>query len=115
MAPGLANLLNLESTLTDVLCIVGAATVIDLILAGGVELGNPLAAVGMSLGLGVGIGLGFSLLFAPFSIFISSDRRRYPVALSLYIIAFVATEQLGGVERSGCLCSRSSWLCCARA
>ncbi len=94
--PGIANLLNLESTLTDVLCIVGAATVIDLILAGGVDPGNPLAAVGRSIGLGVGVGLAFSVLFSPISVLIASDRRRYPVTISLYIIAFVVIEQVGG-------------------
>ena len=96
VAPGLANLLNLESTLTDVLCIVGAATMIDLMLAGDVEPGNPLVAVGRSLGIGMGIGLVFSVLFCSISVFIASDRRRYPVTLSLYIIAFVVIEQVGG-------------------
>jgi potassium/hydrogen antiporter len=94
--PAVANLLNLESTLTDVLCIVGASTVIEIILAGQFELSDPLVSVGRSIGLGIGLGLLFSLVFSPASAFIASDRRRYPVTLSAYLIAYVVIDQLGG-------------------
>jgi Na+:H+ antiporter len=100
--PGVANLVNLESSFTDAFCIVGATALINLMVGTG-QGTSPGMALARSFGIGVAIGGGcgflWLMLLKPFS---KSDHA-YPITLSALFLLYVGIERAGGSAALGIL------------
>ena len=97
LAPRIANLVNLESALTDVLSVVTTGAVIQILshrVSGGA--GTAAFTLLKSFGIGVGLGLVAGLL----SILVLRKLRRsayaYPLTLGALLFLYVLVDELGG-------------------
>lgn len=90
-----ANLVGLESALTDAFCVVGTAALVD-ILAGRATDANPGLSLARSFGIGLGMGLvaGFSWLLLLRRLRDSSHA--YPLTLAALMLLYVAADRAGG-------------------
>jgi cell volume regulation protein A len=99
-----STILSLESTMTDILCIVFSLIVIQLILTGASSLN--LASIGQSIASRFSIGAVFGLIFGMIWLSvlkkIANASYAYMLTLGVLLFAYAFTELLGG---SGALCS----------
>lgn len=80
-----ARLLEVESFITDALCVVVAMTIIDLILRGSFGVGAPFQALAMDVGIGIAVGLaGAAMLYI-----VSDPLRGKPYAYTVYLAGFL--------------------------
>jgi len=97
-----ATVLSLESTITDIFCIVFSLVVIKVILEGTVDL----AAIGQSIAgrfsIGIVLGLIFGLIWLIVLRKVATTSYAYMLTLAVVLLAYAFTEFLGG---SGALCS----------
>jgi cell volume regulation protein A len=100
--PRLANLVSLESALTDAFCVVGTAAIIDLMLKGAVG-GSPLASLARSFGIGLAIGGVAGLIWLLFLRFLHSKEHAYPITLSALLVLYVVINEAGGSAALGIL------------
>jgi cell volume regulation protein A len=97
VGPRVSALVSLESALTDVLCIVGASTIVGLMaLSAPGAAPDPVASVARSFGVGVlggllGGGLGLVALR-----FLRGSEFAYPMLLSGLLALYVAVDATGG-------------------
>jgi potassium/hydrogen antiporter len=97
VGPRVSGLVSLESALTDVLCIVGASTIVELMAIGGAGAApDPVGAVVRTFGLGivgglVGGGLGLVALR-----WLRGSEYAYPLLLGGLLILYVAVDAGGG-------------------
>jgi len=96
LAPRLANLVNLESALTDVLCVVGTVACIEIALSGSTDPKVVLATVGRSFGIGLGIGTMVGLVSLLFLRTLKRSEYAYPALLSVLLLLYVFVSELGG-------------------
>ncbi len=96
LSPPLANLLSLESSLTDVLCVVVATAGIEVALTGAADPSSVGLALGKSLGLGVGVGAVLGLASVPAFRLLRTSGYGYPVMLGALMLLYAGTEALGG-------------------
>jgi potassium/hydrogen antiporter len=105
----LSTLLNLESALTDALCVVGASALIELMVRSSTA--SALNPTGMSAGLSLlrslGIGLAIGGIVGLVGLFflraLRSNEHAYPVTLSALLILYVVIEKAGGSPALGIL------------
>lgn len=101
--PGkLANLVNLESALTDAFCVVGTSAIID-IMVGGEQGMNPAAALFRSFGIALALGAVAGLVWLIFLRFLHSNEHAYPVTLAALLILYVVIDNAGGSAALGIL------------
>lgn len=100
--PALANLLGLESAFTDVLCVVGASTMMDLMLHGA-GAGSPLAALGRTFGIGLAIGAGAGVVWFLLLGRLRDSEHAYPITLAGLLVLYVVIERAGGSAALGIL------------
>ncbi|HEY2744694.1 MAG TPA: cation:proton antiporter, partial [Polyangia bacterium] len=81
LAPGLANLINLESALTDALCVVGTSAFMEVILHGGGSAAAPLLALLRSFGIALGIGAVVGVVGLLLLRFVRGENA-YPITLA---------------------------------
>ncbi len=98
----LANLVNLESALTDAFCVVGTSAIID-IMVGGAGGSNPGVTLLRSFGIGLAIGAIAGLIWILFLRFLHSNEHAYPVTLSALLILYVVIDSAGGSAALGIL------------
>ncbi len=98
----LANLVNLESALTDAFCVVGTSALIDVMVGGGTD-ASPGTALARSFGIGLAIGLVAGLIWILFLKALHSNEHAYPVTLSALLILYVVIDNLGGSAALGIL------------
>jgi cell volume regulation protein A len=98
----LANLVNLESALTDAFCVVGTSAIIDVMATGGAG-ANPGMALGKSFGIGLAIGAAAGLIWILFLRFLHSNEHAYPLTLSALLILYVVIDNAGGSAALGIL------------
>lgn len=96
IAPKVANLVNLESAITDALCVVGTTALVDVILQGAESASSPLATLGRSFGVGLVVGLLAGMLWLFFLRALHSNQHAYPVTLAALLVLYVVTERLRG-------------------
>jgi potassium/hydrogen antiporter len=101
LAPKIANLVNLESALTDAFCVVGTVALMDILL--GSSSGNPLVSLLRSFGIGLAVGGAAGLVWLFFLRFLRSAEHAYPVTLSALLILYVVIDNLGGSAALGIL------------
>lgn len=103
LAPKLTNLLNLDSALTDVLCVVVTAACIDIAVSGSADAGVAALALGKSFGIGLGMGCVAGLL----SLFVLRRLKRsayaYPLMLGGLLVLYVMVDEAGGSAALGIL------------
>lgn len=99
----LTNMLNLDSALTDVLCVVVTAACIDIAVTGSADAGQAALALGKSFGIGLGMGAVTGLL----SLFVLRRLKRssyaYPLMLGGLLSLYVLVDELGGSAALGIL------------
>jgi cell volume regulation protein A len=96
LVPRIANVLNLDSALTDVLCVVVAAACIDIAVTGSTDAGMAAVALAKSFGIGLGVGCVVGLL----SLLVLGRLKRsayaYPLMLGGLLSLYVLVLELGG-------------------
>lgn len=101
--PKVANLLNLESALTDAFCVVGTVALIDVMLKGAGGAAGPVVALLKSFGIGLAIGGVAGLVWMLFLRFLHSNEHAYPVTLAALLFLYVLIDYLGGSAALGIL------------
>jgi cell volume regulation protein A len=101
--PGkLANLVNLESALTDAFCVVGTSAILDVMTRGGGG-SNPAVVLLRSFGIALSIGAMVGLVWLLFLRFLHSNEHAYPVTLSALLILYVVIDSANGSAALGIL------------
>ena len=98
----IAGLINLESALTDALCVVGTSAIINIMLSG-ISSGNPGGELLRSFGIGLAIGLVAGLFWLLFLRALRSSEHAYPVTLAALMILYVVIDNAGGSAALGIL------------
>ena len=100
----IADLLSLESTFTDALCVVTASTVIALLLRP--SHAGPLAAVttlAESFGIAFGIGIAAGMLWLAILNLLRDEEHAYPITLASLLLLYVLIASLGASAAMGVL------------
>lgn len=96
-APGrVARLLELESCITDALCVVVTMMLIGLILQGSFDLGSPFVALGKAIGIGTVIGIAAALSLLPMIRPLKGKAHSYTVILAGFFVTYGAAQFIGG-------------------
>jgi cell volume regulation protein A len=96
IAKKVARLLEVESCITDALCVVVAMMMIDLILKGNFTLGAPIEALVMAVGIGVIIGIAGAVALFPLNAPLLGNPHAYTVFLAGFLIIYGVAQLLGG-------------------
>lgn len=99
----LANLVNLESALTDALCVVGTSALLDVMVRGTTGAGAPLYSLLRSFAIGLALGTVAGLFWLLFLRFLHSKEHAYPITLAALLGMFVLIDKLGGSAALGIL------------
>lgn len=100
--PEAANLISLESALSDVLCIVAVSSVIGIFKSG--EVGNgPWLDLVRSFGLGILLGAAGGMVWLLLLEWLKDNEHAYPITLSALLLLYVAVESVGGSGALGVL------------
>lgn len=99
----IANLVNLESAVTDALCVVGTAAVVDIMLGAAEGATGPVWALLKSFGIGAGIGLVAGLVWVLFLRALKDAQHAYPFTLSALLALYVLIDKAGGSAAFGIL------------
>jgi len=103
LEPKLANLINLESAVTDAFCVVGTAAIIDILLGGTTGAAGPAVTLLRSFGIGTIIGLVAGLIWMLFLKVMRNHEHAYPITLSVLLVLYVVIDKLGGSAALGIL------------
>lgn len=103
LRPRLANLLSLESALTDAFCVVGTGALIRILIEGAAGTVHPGAALFKSFGMALGIGLVTGLAWLLFLRLLRAREHAYPITLSALLILYVVIDRAGGSAALGIL------------
>ncbi len=99
----LANLINLESALTDALCVVGTTAFIEVLVHGSGSAAGPLWALLRSFGIALGIGAGVGVIWLLLLRFMQDSEHAYPITLSVLLVVYVLIDHAGGSAALGIL------------
>jgi potassium/hydrogen antiporter len=91
-----AQPLNVESALTDVLVVVCTGVMVDLMLAGHLSASAPVLGVVQNFGVGIACGAVVGLLLVLFIRFLMSSSNAYVFLLAIMLLLYAATSRLGG-------------------
>jgi NhaP-type Na+/H+ or K+/H+ antiporter len=99
----LSNLLSLESAITDVLCVVAAASCVRIILTGSTNVQEAASTLGTAFAIGLSIGAltGFALVLVLRRL--KRSAYAYPVILGTLLLLYVLIDSLGGSAALGIL------------
>ncbi len=103
LAPKVANLLNLESALTDAFCVVGTVALIDVMLKPQAGASGPILALAKSFGIGIAVGAVAGLIWMLFLKLLHSSEHAYPVTLAALLFLYVLISHMGGSAALGIL------------
>lgn len=99
LAPRLSNVVNLESALTDVLCVVGTGALISILApdsGGEATAGSAGMTLLKSFGIGVGVGLVAGLVAVLLLRPLHGSSYAYPITLGALLVLYVIVDELGG-------------------
>ena len=96
LSPRLANLITVESALTDVLCVVITVAAVNIVVTGSADAGEAGLILVRSLGVGLGFGLLVGMAWLLFLRKLSSSPHAYPATLAILLILYVVVDSLGG-------------------
>jgi cell volume regulation protein A len=101
--PKLANVVNLESALTDVLCVVVTLACVRVGLSGYSDPGDVALTLGKAFGIGLGIGVSAGLLAFLALKVLKRSSHAYPIILGSLIVLYVVIDYLEGSAALGIL------------
>ena len=101
--PEVSNLVNLESALTDALCVVAASAMIRVHMSGRIDAGNVAGELGRAFGIGIGAGVVAGLGWVLFHRLWSGGRHEYPLTLGGLLFLYIGIEHAGGSAALGVL------------
>ena len=102
--PGaLSNVVNLESALTDVLCVVVTGALIEILLSGAVEMKLAAVTLSKSFGLGLLLGVVAGLLWLVLHKLWKGASHEYPLTLGGLMVLYVVIDKSGGSAALGIL------------
>lgn len=87
-----SNLASLESALTDILCVVGATSMVAIMVATGSTATGPALAIATTFGVGVVAGLAAGLVSVPFARFLRPSPYAYPLLLAALLVLYVVVD-----------------------
>lgn len=96
LAPHISNLVNLESALTDVLCVVGTVACIQMAMSGSAAPSTAAATLGTSFAIGLGAGLIAGLLGLLSLRLLHGNTYAYPLTLGALMVLYVLVDEAGG-------------------
>lgn len=94
--PEVRNLVNIESALTDILCVVVAGALIAILKHGDADVGAAAANLGKAFGIGLGVGVAAGMLSLFVLRHMAQSAYAYPLTLSALMILYVGVDQMGG-------------------
>ncbi len=94
--PRLSAMINLESALTDVLCVVVTVACIDIVVSGSGGPGLAAIILGRSFGIGLGAGLTAGVMWVLFMGVIRRLGNTYAATLSILLLLYIGVSLLGG-------------------
>jgi len=98
-----ARLLEVESCVTDALCVVVALVMIDIILKGTIDVTYPVLALAKAGGFGVAIGVVGGLIYLPLMPLIKGKGHAYTILIAWFLIIYGAVTMAGGNGALGVL------------
>lgn len=96
LSPELSNLVNLESAITDVLCVVSTVAFINILVSGQTDVGGAGATLGKAFGIGLGGGLIAGLLALLLLRPLRKSNYAYPLTFGALLLIYVMIDELGG-------------------
>jgi cell volume regulation protein A len=96
LSPRIANLVNLESALTDVLCVVATVACIRVSVSGAANISDAAATLGRAFGIGLGAGLIAGLLGLLFLRMLKNSVYGYPLTLGGLLVVYVIVDEVKG-------------------
>ncbi|MEZ4227591.1 MAG: cation:proton antiporter [Polyangiaceae bacterium] len=99
----LANLVNIESALTDAFCVVATAAIIDLLLKGAGGAAAPAISLLKSFGIGLAIGGVAGLVWLLLLRFLRGSEHAYPITLAALLVLYVLIDHAEGSAALGIL------------
>jgi cell volume regulation protein A len=99
----IANLVSLESAVTDALCVVGTAAVVDIMLGAASDGAGPAMVLLKSFGIGAGIGVAAGLIWLLFLRALKDAQHAYPFTLAALLVLYVIIDHSGGSAAFGIL------------
>ncbi len=103
LAAPLANLVNIESALTDAFCVVGTAAIIDLLLKGAGGAAAPAISLLKSFGIGLAMGGVSGLVWLLLLRFLHGSEHAYPITLAALLVLYVVIDYAEGSAALGIL------------
>lgn len=93
-----SNLVGLESSLTDGLCVVVAVALMGVVLSGGSGAGGgaTLVTLAKTFGIGLGIGLATGWCWFPILRMLAGSRYAYPITFAALLFLYALVDALGG-------------------
>jgi cell volume regulation protein A len=87
-----SNLASLESALTDILCVVGATSMVAIMVAASPSTHGPATAVAATFGVGVVAGIVAGIVSVPFARFLRPSAYAYPLLLAALLALYVVVD-----------------------
>jgi len=103
LSPKISNLVNLESALTDVLCVVATIACLDIAKSGSTDAGGAALALLRSFGIGIGVGGVAGLLSILVLRRLRKSQHAYPLILGSLLVLYVLIDYLKGSAALGIL------------
>ncbi len=100
---GVANLVSLESALTDALCVVVALAMVDVIVSGGGSAGDTAVVLLQNFGIALLIGIVAGWVWMPVLRLLAGNVHAYPMTLAALILLYVLVDKAGGSAAMGIL------------
>ncbi len=91
-----ANLVSTESALTDILCVVGATSLLAVMVAASGSATNPAESIGITFGIGLAAGVVAGLVSVLFAGFVRSSAYAYPILLAALLGLYVLVDAAHG-------------------
>jgi potassium/hydrogen antiporter len=98
-----ANLVSLESSLTDALCVVVTIAMIDIIVAGSGSVGGAVLVLAKNFGIALAIGVIAGWIWMPVLRVLAGNVHAYPMTFAALILLYVVVDYLGGSAAMGIL------------
>ncbi|MCB9569986.1 MAG: cation:proton antiporter [Myxococcales bacterium] len=99
----IANLVNIESALTDALCAVFTVAFVDVLITGSASAGATLATLAKSFGIALGLGALLGWGWIPAMRLLRGSSYAYPFTLAGLMLLYVLVDVAGGSPAMGVL------------
>lgn len=99
----IADLLNVESSITDALCVVMVILMIDIVMSAQMDIEYPFVLFAKAVGVGISMGVIGGIFFLPLLHIIYGKPSAYPVVLASLLLIYAVINLAGGNGALGIL------------